>query len=144
MTKSTSLVVTSLVTLLLGSATLATSLQAQSDGAITIRIPFSFTVGTQSIAPGTYQFSLLSTHFLLSMVNVKTGDVEMFAVRPEQQRAVEQRGGLVFRNSEESSVLNEVHFPGTSMFSKVIPQRDDRRIEVKKASTDSSITVSQR
>ena len=144
MTKFTSLVVTSLATLLIGSATLAINLQAQSDDAITVRVPFSFTVGTQSIAPGTYRFSLLSSQFLLSAVNVKTGDMEMFDVRPEQQRAVDQHGRLVFRNTEGSSVLNEVHFPGTGLFSEVIQRRDDRRLEAKTSSTDSSISVAQR
>jgi hypothetical protein len=144
MTKFTSLVVTSLVTLLIGSATLATNLQAQSDDAITVRVPFSFTVGMQSIAPGTYQFSLLSSQFLLSVVNVKTGDMEMFDVRPEQQRAVDQHGRLVFRNTEGCSVLNQVHFPGTSQFSEVVQRHGAGRIEAKRSSSDSSITVAQR
>jgi hypothetical protein len=141
MTKFTSLVVTSLVSLLIGSATLATNLQAQSDDAITIRIPFPFTLGTQSIAPGTYQFSLLSSRFVLCVVNVKTGAREMFDVRPEQQRAVDQHGRLVFRNTEGSSVLNEVHFPGTRLFSEVIQLQDVRRIKAKRPSTDNSISV---
>jgi hypothetical protein len=143
MTKFTSLVATSLVTLLISSATLAPNLEAQGDDAITLKVPFSFTVGPQSIAPGTYQFSMLSTQFLLSVVNVKTGDKEIFTVRPEYQRAPDQHGRLVFRNSEGSSVLNEVHFPGTGLFSKVIQRRDDRRLEAKKSSTDSSISVAQ-
>jgi hypothetical protein len=134
MTKFTSLVVTSLVTLLIDSATLAPNLQAQGDDAITLRVPFSFTVGTQSIAPGTYQFSLLSSQFLLTVVNVKTGDTEIFTVRPERQRAPDQHGRLVFRNSEGSSVLNEVHFPGAGLFSEVIQRRDDRRLETKRSS----------
>jgi hypothetical protein len=134
MTKFTSLVVTSLVTLLIDSATLAPNLQAQGDDAITLRVPFSFTVGTESIAPGTYQFSLLSSQFLLSVVNVKTGDTEIFTVRPERQRVPDQHGRLVFRNSEGSSVLNEVHFPGAGLFSEVIQRRDDRRLETKRSS----------
>jgi hypothetical protein len=144
MTKFTSLVVTSLVTLLIGSATLAPNLQAQGNDAITFRVPFSFTVGTQSIAPGTYQFSLLSNQFLLSVLNVKTGHKEIFTVRPERQRAPDQLGRLVFRNSEGSSVLYEVHFPGTGLSSEVIQRRDDRRLETKRSSSDSSISVAQR
>jgi hypothetical protein len=144
MTRFTSLVVKSLAPLLIAGGTLATNLQAQSDDAITVRVPFPFTVGTRSIAPGTYRFSLLSGHFLLSVLDVKTGDVEMFNVRPEGQRAVEQYGRLVFNNSEERSVLNEVHFPGTSVFSEVIQRRGGGRIEAKKSSPDNSISVAQR
>jgi hypothetical protein len=144
MTPFRSLVVKSLVTLLIGSTMLATNLQAQSDDAITVRVPFPFTVGTQSIAPGTYQFSLLSSQFLLSVVNVKTGDREVFSVHPEQQRAVDQHGLLVFRNSEGSSVLNEVHFPGTGEFSELIQRHGAGRIEAKRSSTGSSIFIAQR
>jgi hypothetical protein len=144
MTKFTSLVVTSLVTLLIDSTTLATNLQAQNDDAITIRVPFSFTVGTQSIAPGTYRFSLVSSQFLLSVVNIKTGDMNLFVVRPEQQRAVDQHARLVFRNTEGSSVLNEVHFSGTSRFSEVVQLHGDGRIEAKKSRAEGSITVAQR
>lgn len=143
MTRFTSLVVKSLVTLLIGSGTLATNLQAQS-GAITVSVPFPFIVGAQSIAPGTYQFSLLSSQFLLSVVNVKTGDREIFSVHPEQQRADDQHGLLVFRNSEGCSVLREVHFPDKSEFSEVIQRHGAGRIEAKRSSTDSSISIAQR
>jgi|HubBroStandDraft_5_1064220.scaffolds.fasta_scaffold100170_2 hypothetical protein len=144
MTRFTSLAAKSLVTFLIAGGTLATNLQAQSDVAITARVPFPFTVGKHSIEPGTYQFSLLTSQFLLSVVNVKTGSMEMFTVRPEKQRAVEQHGRLVFGNSEGGSVLNEVHFPGTSMFSEVIERQGGGRTEAKRSSTGNSITVAQR
>jgi hypothetical protein len=73
MTRFTSLAAKSLVTFLIAGGTLATNLQAQSDVAITARVPFPFTVGKHSIEPGTYQFSLLTSQFLLSVVNVKPG-----------------------------------------------------------------------
>jgi hypothetical protein len=138
-----SLVAQSLAMLLMG-ATLATSLHAQSDNAITVSVPFRFTIGTETIAPGTYQFSLPSSQFLLSVVNVKTGNTEVFTVRPEQQRGIKQRGRLVFRDSEGSSVLNEIHFPGTGMFSEVIQRRGARRMIAKKSSTGNSNCVAQR
>jgi hypothetical protein len=145
MTRFTSLVAKSLVTLLIGSATLATNLQAQSDDdAITVRIPFPFTVGTQTIAPGTYQFSQPSSQFLISVLNVKTGVMEMFSVRPESQRAIAQYGSVVFRNSEEGSSLNEIHFPGTGIFSEVIERRGGGRMEAKKSPPDDSISIAQR
>lgn len=143
MTRYTSIVVKSLVTLLIGSGTLATNLQAQSDE-ITVRVPFPFTLGTQRIASGTYQFSLLSSQFLLSVVNVKTGDREMFDVHPEQQRAVDQHGLLVFRNHDGLRVLNEIHFPGESQFSEVIQRRGAGTNEAKGSSNGSSISIAQR
>lgn len=122
-----SLLIKSLITILIGSGILATNLQAQSVVAVTASIPFPFTVGAQRIEPGTYRFSLVSDQFLLSVLNVKTGDIKMFTVRPEQQRAVKQEVGLIFRNSAGGRVLNEVHFPGTDTFSELIERPAQKR-----------------
>jgi hypothetical protein len=144
MTRISSLVI-SLVTILIGSATLATNLQAQDDDAITVTVPFRFTAGTETIAPGTYQFStVVSDPFLLTMVNVKTGDKEMFLVRPERQHGIEQRGRLVFRDWQGNSVLNEIHFPGTGTFSEVIERHGARRMVAKKSSPGNANSVAQR
>ena len=134
----------SLVIMLIGSGALAINLHAQTDLVETARIPFPFTVGTQSIAPGTYQFILESSPFLLSVVNVTTGDMEMFAVHPEQQRAVAPHGHLIFRKSEGRSVLNEVHYSGTTMFSEVIEQQGVGRMDAKGSSSCTSMSAAQR
>ena len=138
-----SLVVKSLVMILIGGA-FAIRLQAQSDLAVTVSIPFPFTVGNQTIAPGTYRFGLQSSPFLLSVIDVKTGDTEMFSVHPEQQTTYEQRGLLVFRKEEGSRILSEVHLPGTEVFSEVLEGRGKRRTEAKKSSTCQAVTVAQR
>ena len=143
MTRFRSLVIQSLATLLIGSATLATNLHGQSN-AVTVSVPFRFAVGTTTIAPGTYQFSLPSSQFMLSVVNVKTGATKIFPVRPERQRGIEQRGRLVFRDAGGDNILNEIHFPGTRVFSEVIQRRRARTMEAKKPSTDNSNSVAQR
>jgi hypothetical protein len=137
-------VVTSLVTILIGSGCFAMNLQAQDDEAITASIPFPFTVGNQTIAPGTYRFGLQSSPFLLSVIDMKTGDTEIFSVHPEQQRTYEQHGLLVFRKEEGSRILSEVHLPGTEVFSEVLEGRGKRRTEAKKSSTCQAVTVAQR
>ena len=144
MKRFTSLVAQSLVTFLIAGGTIASTLHAQSNDAITVRVPFPFTVGTQNLAPGTYQFSLPSSPFALSVLNVKTGDLETFNVHPEQQRAIEQNGRLVFRNYEDGSVLSEIHFAGTGVFSEVIERRSSGTTEAKRSSPDGSITIAQR
>jgi hypothetical protein len=144
MKRISSLIVKSLVTLLIGGATLATSVQAQEDWAVTATVPFPFTVGKQSIAPGTYQFSLESSLFLLSVTNVKTGDKELFTVRPENQPAIEEHGRIIFRDSDGSNALNEVHFPGTDMFSKLIVRHGPRRMEAKKSSSSHAVSIGHR
>jgi hypothetical protein len=144
MTRFMLLVAKSLATLVIGAGTLTMNLHAQSD-TITVSIPFPFTVSTENIAPGTYRFSLVSSQFLLSVLNVKTGDVEMFDVRPEQEGALEQpHGHLVFRNSAGSRVLNEVHFPGTDTFSELTPRRRAGKLEAKGPVACSTVSVARR
>lgn len=135
-----SLIVKLLVTILVISGPFAISVQAQTDPGIIVSIPFPFTVGTQRVAPGTYDFSLVS-QFLLSVRNAITGEKEMFPVRPEQRRAIEQKGSLTFHNSAGCSVLSEVHFPGASMFTEVIYRQDVGCIEAKRHSTIASLPV---
>lgn len=144
MKRITSLIVQSLIAILIGAGALAGNLQAQSDSGMIVSIPFPFTVGTQTIAPGTYKFSLVSGQFLLSVLNVKTGSQEMFRVHPEQQSALEPHGHLIFRNSEDRSVLNEVHFPSTDTFSEIIERPSAGRLEAKGSSTSNAISVGQR
>lgn len=144
MKRTTSLVARSLVILLFGSGCLAIRLQAQNDPAVTVSIPFAFSVRSRSIAPGTYRFGLVSGPFLLSVLNVKTGHEEVFPVRPERQRAFEPHGRLIFRTSEGCSVLNEVHFPGNNVFSEVIQQHRGETIEAKRSPARNSVSVAQR
>jgi hypothetical protein len=144
MKRITSLIIKSLVAVLIGGGAPASNLQAQSDCAITVRVPFAFTLGRQSLAPGTYRFSQNSGPFLLSVINVKTGNEELFEVRPERQSALESHGHIIFRNSEGSSVLDEVHFPGIETFSKVTQRRGAGMVEANKSSPNSSISVGQR
>lgn len=138
-----SILVKSLVTILIGSEALAVRLQAQSDVAITASIPFPFTVGKHRIAAGTYRFRQISP-FQLSVLNVKTDDLEIFAVHPDSQPTFEQHGRLIFRDSAGNPVLNEVHFPGTETFSELIERRPPRRMEAKQSSTANSISIAQR
>lgn len=78
MKQISSLIVKSLVSILIGSGTLAINLQAQSALAMTVGVPFPFTVGTQRMASGAYEFSLVSSEFLVSVLNVKTSTGRCF------------------------------------------------------------------
>ena len=144
MKRISSLIAKSLMSILIGCGTLAINLQAQSDLAMTASIPFPFTVGTHRMAPGTYEFSLVSSQFLVSLVNVKTGHRELFPVRPGQQLAVEQRGRLKFRNSEARSVLGEIHFPGTDRFSEVDQRHGIGSFKTKSSPAAETMSVAQR
>lgn len=132
-----------LVILLIGGGAFAIPLQAQDDAAVTVSIPFPFTVGAANLAPGTYQFTLVS-QILLSVTDVKTGHEQVFLVRPDRQRAFEAHARLLFGISEGHRSLNEVHFPGTDRFSDVIQRHNTRTIEAKKSTATQSMTVAQR
>ena len=137
MKRMIAMLVKPLVITLIGSSLFAPGMQAQSDTAMTFSVPFPFTVGSQTIPPGTYQLSLVSNPFHLSVVDVRHGHRELFSVRPEQQCAVESQGRLLFRKSGSRRLLYEIHFPGSNMFTEVI-QRDD--VEKNIASHDSTGT----
>ena len=144
MKRISSLIAKSLVSILIGSGSLAMNLQAQSDLAMTISIPFQFTVGTHSMEPGTYEFSLVSSPFLVSVLNVKTGHQEMFPVRPAQQLAVEERGHLKFQNSHACRVLDEIHFPGTDRFVELTQRQGVASIAAKSSPASTPVSVAQR
>lgn len=141
MKRITSLVIKSLITILIGGG-FATTLQAQSERAVTVRIPFQFTVGTQSIAPGTYKVSMASSPFEIAIVDVRNGHRKLFSVLPEQGRTPEPLGRLVFEKREGGRVLSEVHFPGTDTFIEVIQPRG--RVRAKRSLPSDSVSVAQR
>lgn len=114
-----SLVVKSLIAAVVVTGPAALTLQAQSNLEMKATIPFQFIVGTRSITPGSYQFSLLGSPFLLSVLNVKTGHQELFPVHPGSQQAFESNGCLTFQKSNSSSVLTEIHFPSTDTLTHV-------------------------
>lgn len=143
MRRIASFAVQSLVTILIGSGTLACNLQAQVDLSMTASIPFPFTVGTQLIPPGTYRFSLASSPLFLAVLDVKTGHEQVFFVRPEKERAFESHGRLIFRDSGGCSALSRIYFSGTDTFFEVDPSQSIPRIDAKNCSTGNSISVLQ-
>lgn len=113
------LIVKSLLAAVVVTGPVALTLQAQSSLQITATIPFPFIVGTQSITPGSYQFSLLDSQFLLSVRNVKTGHQELFPVYPGSQQAFESPGCLTFQKSNSSSILTDIYFPNNDTLTQV-------------------------
>jgi hypothetical protein len=144
MKRITSFVARSFVALLMVSGTLAGKLQAQTDLSMTVSVPFPFTVGTQAMEPGTYEFSLVSGDFLVSVLNVKTGEKKMFPSTPAEQLEGEQRGRLKFSDSNAHSVLCEIHFPGSDRFIAVDRRHGVSGIVTRKPPTGTSTFVAQR
>jgi hypothetical protein len=138
------LVVKSLIAAAVVTGPAALTLQAQSSLEITANIPFPFTVGTRSITPGSYQFSLIGSPFLLSVLNVKTGHQELFPVHPGSQQAFESNGCLTFQTSDRSSVLTNLHFPGTDTLTEVNQRHGARGTESTLCSKSEPLSVALR
>ena len=142
MTRITSLFTKSLFALLIAGGTLATNMQAQTES-MTVTVPFPFTVDEQCNAPGTYRFSLTSSQYLLSVVNVKTGNKEMFAVHPENEPVSEASGRLVFQGADGPRVLNELHFAGSDTFNELNKQRHAEGTGASRSLTSKSVCTAQ-
>lgn len=129
----------SLLALLIGSVA-TTTLEAQYDPRVTVHIPFAFTAGGQNMEAGVYVVEQFSGSYLLSFVDVKTGQRRLLAMNPGRQQTGEEHGQLVFLDCGGRSVLSEVHIPGSDMSSKL---RDLKHSDAKScaASTRTSIAM---
>ena len=108
-----------LAVLMVGGASEA-RLNAQDGLGEIFTVPFAFTADGHEIQAGTYEIRRDSSQFLLSIQNLKTGEKQLFSVRPEQRSAVPARGLLVFHGCGERKELSEFHIRGTSLYSAAI------------------------
>jgi hypothetical protein len=109
--------------LLLMAALVAGSLAsapAQTDFSCTAVVDFPFMVGRQTMAPGTYRFSLSENLDQVQIVDVKNGQMKVFPVIHQQEHHVLEDGRLVFNRQAELRQLNQIHFPGTTMFTEIL------------------------
>lgn len=130
----------SLLALLIGGVA-TTTLEAQYDPAITVRIPFAFTAGGQNMEPGVYVVEQFAGSYLLSFVDVKTGQRRLLAMNPGRQLTGEAHGQLIFLDCGGRSVLSEVHIPGSDMSSKL---RDLRHSDAKSCSGSTRTSIAMR
>lgn len=137
------LIVRSLMAILIGSGTLVSNLHAQIEDGITASIPFPFTIGTQNLVSGIYRFNLLSSPFLLSVINKKTGVEELFVVHPEQEQKFTSCGRLIFQRCGRRNILSEVHIPGTNTFSELV-RREGRDMRAMTCSASESTSIALR
>jgi hypothetical protein len=138
------LVVKSLITAVVVTGPVALTLKAQSNVEITATIPFPFIVGTRSMTPGSYQFSMMGSPFLLSVLNVKTGHQELFPVHPGSQQDFESNGCVTFQKSNSSSVLTDVHFPSTDALIQVNGPRDVQGSQTRLCAKSEPLSLVQR
>ena len=107
-------------------------------------VPFSFTTDGHKVQPGTYEIRPGASQFLLSIENVKTGEKQLFSVRPEQRAAVPDKGLLVFQRCGDRKELSEFHIRGTNLYSATIGAKPRKNSELESCSRPDTVTVAAR
>lgn len=139
-----SIIIKSLFAILIIGSPFATMLHAQEDPGVVFSVPFAFSVDGHTIAAGNYKLNLVSSQFLMSIRNLKTGYLQIFTVRPEQESAIESRGHLVFDGCGDHRYLTEFHIPGTGLYSVTITPGRVKNAEAKACPTTDSVFLAAR
>jgi hypothetical protein len=139
-----SIIVGSLFAILLMGGPFAARLHAQDDPGAVFSVPFAFSVDGHAITAGNYKLNMVSSQYLMSIRNLKTGDLQMFSVHPEQERAIDLRGHLVFNGCGDHRYLTEFHIPGTNLYSMTMTPGRVKNAEAKACPTTDSVFLAAR
>jgi hypothetical protein len=139
-----STIVGSLFAILIMGGPFAARLHAQDDLGVVFSVPFAFSVDGHTITAGNYKFNLDSSQYLMSIRNLKTGDLQIFSVHPEQERAIGSRGHLVFNGCGDYRYLTEFHIPGTNLYSMTMTPGRVKNAEAKACPTSDSVFLAAR
>jgi hypothetical protein len=104
-----------LATGLLCAATIASAQTSK------VTIPFAFTANHEQMPIGTYEVKLQSSYFL-ALRNIETAKTQVVMVRPEEGRAIETQGRMVFQRDGSGSHLTQVWVAGTRFHSELTVQ----------------------
>jgi hypothetical protein len=107
-------------------------------------VPFTFTAEGHEIEPGTYEIRRDFSQFLMSIVNVKTGEKQLFSVRPETRAAIPEKGLLVFRGCGNRKTLSEFHVRGANLFSAAVEPGRRETPEMERCSRVDAVTIAAR
>jgi hypothetical protein len=139
-----SIIAGSLFAILIMGSPFAERLHAQDGLGVVFSVPFAFSVDGHNITAGTYKLNLVSSQYLMSIRNLKTGDLEIFSVHPEQEHAIESRGHLVFNGCGDHRYLTEFHIPGTNLYSSTMTPGRVKNAEAKACPTTDSVFLAAR
>lgn len=101
-----SLIVRTLVTLTLSAALSPVALLAQDQ--LNAKIPFAFTAGAKSFAPGDYSVHQLNNGHVLLIQNQKDGTAVMTTVMPGEQSKKAGTSVITFKRYGDRYFLSEV------------------------------------
>ena len=144
MKRVSSMMAGSLLAVLIAGGTCQARLNAQNEPGEVFTVPFAFTADGHEIQPGTYEVRRESNQFLVSIQNVKTGEKQLFSVRPEERSAVPAMGLLVFERCGDQKALSEFHIRGTNLYSATIDAGRRKSPEVESCSRSDTVTLAAR
>ena len=144
MKRAKSMVGRLLLAVLIAGGMCGVGLNAQSETGEIFTVPFAFTVDGQEIQPGIYELRRDSNQFLISIRNVKTGEKQLFSVRPEERSAVPAKGLLVFERCGDRKELSEFHIRGTNFYSATIAVGRRKNLEAESCSRSDAVTLAAR
>jgi hypothetical protein len=142
--KRMSSIITSLLAAILVVGMFAVKLPAQNGPGVTFSVPFAFSLDGQNVDAGNYKLNLVSSQYILSIRNLTTGHLRFFAVHPEEQRALEEHGRLVFDGCGNHRYLTEFHIPGTDTYSVTATPETVKNAEAKACPTTDSVFLAAR
>ncbi|MBS1804076.1 MAG: hypothetical protein JST28_11965 [Acidobacteria bacterium] len=144
MKRATSMMAGMLLAVLIAGGAAGTKSSAQSVSGEVFTVPFAFTADGHEVEPGTYEVRRDSSQFVMSIQNVKTGEKQLFPVRPESRPAVHQKGLLVFQQCGDRKSLSEFHVRGTSLYSATVTSGRKRNFEVESCSRPETLALASR
>jgi hypothetical protein len=126
MTRRAATLTNLILSLSMATCLLCAGANASAQTTLSVTIPFAFSADNQYLPAGTYKVQWLSDRFL-SLRNVKTDNTQVLMVRPDEGRAIETRGRLVFHQEGQRKYLTQVWVDGTSMHSEMAVQHKPER-----------------
>ena len=144
MKRATSIMAGLLLAVLIAGGASEARLNAQSVSGEVFTVPFAFTADGHEVQPGTYEIRRDTSPFLLSIQNVKTGEKQLFGVRPEVRSDVLGKGLLVFQGCGDRKELSEFHIRGTNSYSETVNTGRKRNVEVESCSRPETVALASR
>lgn len=144
MKRMSSIIVGSLVAVLTMSGTFVAKAHAQDGPGVIFSVPFAFTADGRNIDAGTYELNLISNKFMMSIRNLETGDMQIFSVHPEEQRAIDSKGRLIFHSCGGRLDLAEFHVPGSNLFSETMRPQRRKNMEARACPTPDLVALAAR
>ncbi len=122
----------------------AASRASAQKGAL-VTIPFTFEANHQVLPAGEYKVHVLTPR-LISLIDTSQGTYQaLLLVQPEQERAIETRGRMIFLRGDNRYFLTQIRFEGWNVHANfVLPASLTRELAKRTTSEKSRIEIATR